>query len=189
MKSGRRPRPPVSCASCASSAATFPVLNRGRTSLHPELTVAAVVERDGRFVLVEEHVSGRLVLNQPAGHVEAGESLVEAVIRETLEETAWSFVPEAIVGVYLWGRQDARNPFLRVAFAGRCVAFDSQRKLDEGIERVVWLSRAEVVARSARLRSPMVLRAIDDYQGGTRYPMDLFQDLAVEQLALRAAVL
>ncbi|MBL8202411.1 MAG: NUDIX hydrolase [Chromatiales bacterium] len=153
------------------------------------MTVAAVVEQNGRYMLVEEHVSGRLVLNQPAGHVEPGESLVDAVIREALEETAWSFVPEAIVGVYLWGRDGGQNPFLRVAFAGRCIAHDSTRTLDAGIERVVWLSRADLLARSARLRSPMVLRAVDDYERGSRYPMDLFQDLAVEQLTLRAAVL
>ena len=118
------------------------MLNRDRAGLHPELTVAAVVERNGRFMLVEERVSGRLVLNQPAGHVEPGETLAEAVVREALEETAWAFVPEAIVGVYLWGREGGQNPFLRVAFSGRCVAHDSQRKLDDGIERVLWLQPA-----------------------------------------------
>lgn len=165
------------------------MLNRDRTGLHPELTVAAVIERNGRFMLVEEHVSGRLVLNQPAGHVEPGESLAEAVIREALEETAWSFVPEAIVGVYLWGRDGVQNPFLRVAFSGRCTAHDSRRKLDDGIERVLWLSREDLLARSPQLRSPMVMRAVDDYGRGIRYPIDLFQDLAVDQLTLRAAVL
>lgn len=165
------------------------MLNRDRAGLRPELTVAAVVEQNGRYMLVEEHVSGRLVLNQPAGHVERGESLVEAVVREALEETAWSFVPEAIVGVYLWGPEGVQNPFLRVAFSGRCTAHDSQRTLDDGIERVVWMSRPDMTARSDRLRSPMVLRAVDDYERGSRYPIGLFQDLAVEQLTLRAAVL
>lgn len=165
------------------------MLNRERARIHPELTVAAVIERNGRFMLVEELVSGRLVLNQPAGHVEPGESLAEAVTREALEETAWTFVPEDIIGVYLWGREGSPNPFLRVAFSGRCVAHDSTRKLDAGIERVLWLSREDLMARSARLRSPMVMRAVDDYERGIRYPLDLFQDLAVEQLALRAAVL
>jgi 8-oxo-dGTP pyrophosphatase MutT (NUDIX family) len=160
-----------------------------QTGPHLELTVAAVVEVRGRFMVVEERVGGRLVLNQPAGHVEAGESLAAAVIREALEETAWTFVPEATIGVYLWGREGGDNQFLRVAFAGRCVAHDGQRALDVGIERVLWLSRSELVARSAQLRSPMVLRAVDDYERGTRYPVDLFQDLALEQLALRAAVL
>ncbi|MBN8280574.1 MAG: NUDIX hydrolase [Gammaproteobacteria bacterium] len=155
----------------------------------PELTVAAVVQRQGRYLLVEERVTGRLVLNQPAGHVEAGESLEAAVIREALEETAWSFVPEAIIGVYLWGREGARQPFLRVAFAGHCTAHDGGRALDRGIERVLWLRRSELLARSDQLRSPMVMRAIDDFEHGVRYPLDLFQDLAVEQLTQRAAVL
>lgn len=163
------------------------MLSPDGTGLHPELTVAAVVERNGRFMLVEEHVSGRLVLNQPAGHVEPGESLMAAVVREALEETAWTFVPEAIVGVYLWGREAGQNPFLRVAFSGRCTTHDSQRKLDDGIERVVWLSRSDLMAHGDRLRSPMVIRAVDDYERGIRYPVDLFQDLAVEQLTLRAA--
>ena len=160
-----------------------------RAGRPPELTVAAVVERGGRFMLVEERIDGRLVLNQPAGHVETGESLAAAVSREALEETAWTFVPEATISVYLWGRAGRHNQFLRVAFAGRCIAHDGQRALDDGIERVLWLSRSELVARSAQLRSPMVLRAVDDYERGIRYPVDLFQDLAVEQLALRAAVL
>lgn len=160
-----------------------------RTGLHPELTVAAVIERQGRFMLVEERVGGTLVLNQPAGHVEEGESISEAVIREALEETAWTFVPDSTIGVYLWGRDAGQKPFLRVAFAGRCISHDPSRTLDAGIERVLWLSRSELVARSAQLRSPMVLRAVDDYERGIRYPVDLFQDLAVEQLALRAAVL
>jgi len=165
------------------------MLSRDRAGLHPELTVAAVVERKGRFMVVEERVSGQLVLNQPAGHVEPGETLAAAVIREALEETAWSFVPEAIVGVYLWGREGVRNPFLRVAFAGHCTSHDASRTLDEGIERVLWLRRSELLARSASLRSPMVLRAVDDYRQGVRYPIGLFQDLAVEQLTQRAAVL
>ena len=163
--------------------------SRNPPGLHPELTVAAVVERKGRFMVVEERVSGQLVLNQPAGHVEPGETLVAAVIREALEETAWSFVPEAIVGIYLWGRAGAPNPFLRVAFTGRCATHDAERRLDAGIERVLWLRRSELLARSAQLRSPMVLRAVDDYAQGIRYPMDLFQDLAVDQLTQRAAVL
>ena len=159
------------------------------TGLHPELTVAAVVEQNGRFMLVEERVGGRLVLNQPAGHVEDGESLLAAVVREALEETAWTFIPEATIGVYLWGRDTGEKLFLRVAFSGRCVAHDRRRELDEGIERVLWLSRQEMVARSSQLRSPMVLRAVDDYAHGIRYPLDLCQDLAPEQLAMRAAIL
>jgi len=159
------------------------------TGLHPELTVAAVVERDGRFLLVEERINGRLVLNQPAGHVEDGETLAAAVVREALEETALDFIPEATIGAYLWERESGRNPYLRVAFAGRCTAPASLGRLDTGIERVLWLDRPEMVARSAQLRSPMVLRVVDDYARGIRHPLDLFQALTIEQLALRAAVL
>ncbi|MEO7385787.1 MAG: NUDIX hydrolase [Gammaproteobacteria bacterium] len=165
------------------------MLTTGRAGLHPELTVAAVVEQNGRFLMVEERVAGRLVLNQPAGHVEPGETLADAVIREALEETAWTFVPEATIGIYLLGRDDGRNPFLRVTFAGRCVSHDNKRALDAGIERALWLSRTELVARSSQLRSPMVMRAVDDFERGVRYPVDLFQDLAVDQLTQRAAVL
>lgn len=157
--------------------------------VRPELTVAAIVERDGRFLCVEERVQGRLVINQPAGHVEDGEGLVPAVIRETLEETAWIFEPVAVVGVYLWQRPEGGNPFLRVAFTGRVRNHDAQRALDEGIVRALWLNRRELEARGAQLRSPMVLRGIDDYLRGTRYPVDLIQDFGIEQLARRAAVL
>ncbi len=165
------------------------MLNHDLAGLNPELTVAAVVERNGRYMLVEERVSGRLVLNQPAGHVEPGESLAEAVVREALEETAWSFVPEAIVGIYLWGRDIGKSPFLRVAFSGRCTAHDRQRKLDDGIERVVWFSRPDLLARNARLRSPMVLRTVDDYESGIRSPIGRFKDLAIDQLQRHATVL
>lgn len=152
-----------------------------------ELTVAAIVERDGRFLVVEEQSGGRLVINQPAGHVETGESLVAAVQREAREETAWSFLPDALVGIYLWG-QPGHPRFLRVAFTGRCRDFDSTLALDAGIVRTLWLTRTELLARTAQLRSPMVLRGVDDYLAGRRFPLELVQDLALEQLASRAQV-
>lgn len=155
----------------------------------PELTVAAVVERRGRFLLVEELVGGRLVFNQPAGHVEAGETLLAAVVREALEETAWAFTPLATVGIYLSPRLANDRRYLRVAFSGHVSHHDASRLLDTGIERTVWLTRAELAASPARLRSPMVLRAIDDYQRGVRYPLDLCQDLDTDALAQRAAQL
>ena len=159
------------------------------TVMAPELTVAAVIERKGLFMLVEERIGGRLVLNQPAGHVEAGETLVAAVVREALEETASDFVPEATLGAYLWAPRRGQAAYLRVAFSGRCGAPGAQRALDDGIERVLWLSRSELVARSTRLRSPLVLRAVEDYERGLRYPVELFQGLPIAELALRATVL
>jgi 8-oxo-dGTP pyrophosphatase MutT (NUDIX family) len=157
--------------------------------LLPELTVAAVVECSGRFMLVEESIDGRLVINQPAGHVEIGETLRAAVVREVLEEAGCHFVPDATIGAYLWARDDGRAPYLRVAFAGTCSGNPDRRQLDEGIERVLWLSRPELVADSTRLRSPMVLRAVDDFERGLRQPVDLFEGLTLRQLTLHAAVL
>src|SRR5882757_9414343 len=101
----------------------------------PDVTVAAIAEREGRFLLIEEHVGNRLVINQPAGHLEANESLAAAVIRETLEETAWSFVPDAISGIYLWPHPDRNLTFLRVTFCGQVTQHYSDRRLDRGIRR------------------------------------------------------
>lgn len=145
--------------------------------MRPELTVAAIIERQGRFMLVEERVNGRQVLNQPAGHVEPGESILDAVVREALEETAWTFVPEAVVGIYLWGPDAARAPFLRVAFCGSVRDHQRDRPLDEGIIGVVWLTRSELVARAAQLRSPMVLQGIDDYLAGARHSCHIIRAL------------
>ncbi len=160
------------------------------TTSRPEpllaLTVAAVVERDGLFMFVEERIDGRLVLNQPAGHVDAGETLQAAVIRETLEESAFTFVPEAVLGVYLWGRDTVGLRYLRVAFCGRLTAHDPQQTLDEGIERVLWLPRTEVIAGTRRLRSPMVLRAVDDYLSGVRQSIDRYAAMTRDELLLQA---
>jgi 8-oxo-dGTP pyrophosphatase MutT (NUDIX family) len=146
----------------------------------PDVTVASIIEREGRFLLVEEHIGQRLVLNQPAGHLEDGESLIEAVVRETLEESAWHFVPQALVGMYLWKQPENGRSFLRVAIAGTVTHHESQRQLDRGIERTLWLSRDQIVAKSARLRSPMVLRCIDDYLSGVRHSLDALQHVALD---------
>jgi 8-oxo-dGTP pyrophosphatase MutT (NUDIX family) len=137
-----------------------------------DVTVAAVVERDRRFLMVEERVGGAFVLNQPAGHLEPDESLVEAVIRETLEETGFRFTPRHLLGVYLWRSAEADKSFLRVAFAGEAQAPARPAKLDDGIVAVHWLTRNQLLARSAELRSPMVMQCIDDYRAGVRYPLD-----------------
>lgn len=143
----------------------------------PRLTVAAIVEREGRFLLVEEQSANGLVLNQPAGHVEPNESLIEAAIRETFEETAWRFVPEFLVGVYLWKNPTGANSYLRVCFAGEVTHHEPDSPLDEGIERAVWLSKQELDGQSSRLRSPLVMQTVDDYLAGERYPLSLLKSL------------
>ena len=139
----------------------------------PNVTVAAVVERDGRFLLVEEHTERGLLFNQPAGHLEAGESIVAAAVRETLEETAWEFTPEHLIGVYRWSLPDSEVTYLRFAFAGRLGEHFPGRELDTGIVRAVWLSPKEIRASHDRHRSPLVVRCMDDYLAGIRAPLDL----------------
>jgi 8-oxo-dGTP pyrophosphatase MutT (NUDIX family) len=156
--------------------------------IQPELTVAAIVQRDSRFLMVEELVHGQPVINQPAGHVEPGESLPEAVMREAIEETAWRFEPEAISGIYLWQHPEKNRSFLRVTFCGSCYDHDPSRELDTGIIRTLWLGQAELTDRSQRLRSPMVMRSIADFLEGNRLPCNSVQNLPRDQLANRAAV-
>jgi len=143
----------------------------------PHVTVAAVAERDGRFLCVEEEIEGRLVINQPAGHLDPGESLVDAAVRETLEETAWHFVPQALIGIYRWVNPEHDATFVRFTFAGEVADHEPQRPLDKEIRRVLWLGSDELDARADELRSPLVRRAIDDYRAGRRYPLDLLLDL------------
>ncbi len=165
------------------------MLKANRLLANTELTVAALVEKNHRFLVVEEIVHGRKVINQPAGHVEHGESLVDAVIRETFEETAWRFEPEAITGIYLCPHSSAGKQYLRVTFCGHCTRHQPDQPLDDGIIRAFWLTKDQLIARQARLRSTVVLRSIDDYLANIRYPQDLIQELSIEKLALRAAVL
>jgi NADH pyrophosphatase NudC (nudix superfamily) len=146
----------------------------------PDVTVAAIVERDGRFLLVEEHIGSKLVFNQPAGHLEDGESLAAATVRETLEETAWHFVPQGLVGLYLWKHPQSGRSFLRVALHGSVTQHEPNRRLDHGIERALWLPRAQIAAQPAKLRSPMVLRCIDDYLAGARHPLAVLQHLSLQ---------
>lgn len=146
-------------------------------SLRPDLTVAAIVERDGQFLLVEERAGNAMVFNQPAGHVERGEELIAAVIRETLEETAWSFRPESLTGIYLWEQPEKQKSFVRFTFCGQVTTHDPERRLDRGIARAVWMDRAQIAAREPRLRSPMVLKCVDDYLEGRRYPLNVVQSL------------
>jgi ADP-ribose pyrophosphatase YjhB (NUDIX family) len=141
----------------------------------PHVTVAALVEREGRFLFVEEQTEHGLRLNQPAGHLEFGESLTEAVVRETLEETRYEFTPEALVGVYLMPTrmQSDAITYLRFSFAGRLGQELTERQLDTGIVRTLWLSRDELQARRADWRSPLLLQCVDDYLAGRRASLDL----------------
>lgn len=146
----------------------------------PNVTVAAIVERDGRFLLVEEQADGQLVLNQPAGHLDQGESLVAAVVRETLEETAWHFTPEALLGVYRWRHPAKEITYLRFAFIGGLLKQETGRALDDGIVRCVWLTADEVREQRHRHRSPQVQRCIDDYLAGRRFSLDLLNDIELQ---------
>lgn len=141
----------------------------------PNVTVAAVIEREGRFLLVEEETPEGLRFNQPAGHLEEGESLVDAAAREALEETAHRFRPESLVGIYQWPRPDGEVTYLRFAFAGSVLGEEVGRALDAGILRAVWMDLAEVEATAARHRSPLLLQCIRDFLGGRRYPLDLIR--------------
>ena len=139
----------------------------------PSVTVAAVIERDGRFLFVEERIDGRLVLNQPAGHLDPGESLVAACRREVMEETAHRFQPEGLVGVYRWHYAAKDVTFLRFCFMGKILGTE-QRPLDKEIVQLHWLTPGELQKRKAEHRSPLVLKCVDDFLAGHRFPLDLF---------------
>jgi len=142
----------------------------------PSVTVAAIIERDQRFLLVEEQTPDGIKLNQPAGHLDPGESLVTAAAREALEETAHEFHPEALVGVYLSRYQSSQSnldvTYLRFAFMGE-LGILHQRPLDDGILRTLWMSHAEIEATQDRHRSPLVLKCVEDYLAGQRFPLSL----------------
>lgn len=142
----------------------------------PRVTVAAVIERDSRFLLVEESTVEGIVYNQPAGHLEDNEGLLDAVIREVREETAWGFDPKGLVGVYRWRMPDTGRTYVRFCFHGGCSNYLPEQPLDEGILGIRWLNRDEL-ANFGRLRSPMVLTCIDDYLNGKSCPLALIQDI------------
>ena len=143
----------------------------------PAITVAVVAVRDEEFLLVEEETQAGVRLNQPAGHLEAGETLVAAAVRETLEETGYRIVLTALIGIYRWQAPAPGATFVRFAFAGEIVAHEAGRPLDEGILRALWLSYDDLVARADMHRSPLVLRCVDDYRAGLRRPLDLVTEM------------
>lgn len=139
----------------------------------PNVTVAAVIERDGRFLLVEEQTDQGLKLNQPAGHLEPEESLVEGAIRETLEETAYEFLPKHVLGIYRWHKPNSKTTYLRFAFVGDAGMHHAKQALDDGIVRALWLTADEIRANKAQHRSPLVERCVEDYLHGQRFPLNM----------------
>jgi len=139
----------------------------------PSVTVAAVIERHGKFLLVQERIDGQLVLNQPAGHLDPGESLLAACRREVLEETAHRFEPTGLVGIYRWRHAAKDVTFLRFCFRGRVGEADSSRKLDKEIVALHWLTPAELGERRAEHRSPLVQKCVEDFLAGRHYPLEV----------------
>ncbi|MBB4820858.1 NUDIX hydrolase [Pseudomonas solani] len=144
----------------------------------PHVTVATLIEDQGRFLMVEEMSDGRAVLNQPAGHLEADESLIQAALRETLEETGWEVELTAVTGIYLYTAPSNGVTYQRVCFAARPLRHLPERELDDGIIGPRWLTRDELLAHREQWRSPLILRCIDDYLAGERFPLSLIRDPA-----------
>lgn len=139
----------------------------------PHVTVATIVERDGRYLLVYEEADGKQVYNQPAGHLEQNESLLEAAVRETLEETGWTVMPTAVVSLSLYVAPSNGVTYLRTTFVADAVSLDPARQLDTGIIAAVWLTYEEVLARRDQLRSPMTLQVIDEYRAGKQFSLSI----------------
>lgn len=143
----------------------------------PRITVATVVPDGGRFLFVEERVRNRLVLNQPAGHLEPGESLTDAAVRETQEETGWRIRIESLIAIYHWPEPPDRKPVLRFTFLGRALDHDPDQELDTGIERALWLSRSDLDHDRHQMRSPLVRRSLEDYLAGQQAPLTLLASI------------
>ena len=146
------------------------------TRFTPHITVATIIEKDERFLFVKEHAENRIVLNQPAGHLEMDESLIQAAIRETLEETGWDIEITHLIGIYLYSAPSNKVTYQRVCFAGRALQQRENYSLDEEIIEPVWLTREELLSQRELWRSPLVLRSLDDYLSGERFSLDLFKD-------------
>ena len=143
----------------------------------PNTTVAAIVEQNGKFLLVEEKTDRGNRYNQPAGHLEDNETLIAAVIRETMEEAAYEFTPEALLGVYLWKHNHNDTTYLRFAFIGKVGVHYPMQELDDGILQAVWMSIDEMRDKANLMRSPQVLTCVEDYLAGKRYPLQVVTHL------------
>ena len=151
----------------------------------PRVVVAAVIEKDNKFLVVEEQIDGRRAINQPAGHLEPNETIVEAVIRETLEETRWEFEPSDLLGVMHLLNEDTKRIFIRFTFTGKLIKHHPGYKLDPDITQVHWMSYDEIVSQQELMwRSPLVVRSLDAYLSGVRYPLDLVETMDASQPCL-----
>jgi ADP-ribose pyrophosphatase YjhB (NUDIX family) len=143
----------------------------------PNTTVAAIVEQNGKFLLVEEETDRGNRYNQPAGHLEDNETLIQAVIRETLEESAYEFTPEALLSVYHWKHPHNDTTYLRFAFIGKVGVHYPMQELDDGIVQAVWMSIDEMREKASLMRSPQVLTCVEDYLAGKRFPIEVITNL------------
>ena len=143
----------------------------------PHIVVAAVVERGGRYLIVEEFINSELRLNQPAGHWEPNETLFEGVVREALEETAWDVRPSGFLGVYAWHPTDLPYPFVRFSFVAEALKHHPDRPLDQGIQRALWMTREELLAQRELHRGPAVMQCIEDHRAGRIFPLDVIRHL------------
>jgi len=144
----------------------------------PNVTVAAVIHRDDKYLLVEEETDEGIRFNQPAGHLECRENLLDAVVREALEETGYHFKPTALLGIYNWRHEKKDITYLRFAFTGELRGWEAERQLDAGIIAARWLTVEEVSACASQHRSPLILRCIEDHAAGKRYPLELLTHYA-----------
>jgi 8-oxo-dGTP pyrophosphatase MutT (NUDIX family) len=148
-----------------------------KTQFKPNSTVAAIIEQNGKFLLVEEETDRGNRYNQPAGHLEDNETLIQAVIRETMEEAAYEFTPEALLGVYQWKHPHNNTTYLRFSFIGKVGLHYPMQELDTGIVQAVWMSIAEMREKASLMRSPQVLMCVEDYLAGKSYPLEVITNL------------
>ena len=142
----------------------------------PHVTVAAIIESENKFLFVEENTRSGIKLNQPAGHLEPNETIIDAVIRETQEETARTIEPQYLTGIYRWYSKDKDCTYLRFCFYAKVISFDKNQTLDTGIIQTLWMSENEIIKDQKKCRSPLVLQCISDFKAGKQYPLSLLHD-------------